>query len=401
MQREVKSDTRLDKIRSDDALGRLKSTERSAGGTAEDTGDASQVPSPSERQRRWDCRHRYRTGLPQNPVIVPVLAPDGEPLMPTCASRARRWVKERKATPFWLNGVWCVRLKFEPAERNKQDIVVGIDPGSKREAFTVASKAHTYLNVLADAVHWVKDSVHTRKILRHFRRKRNTPCRKIRTNRNRYRLAPSTKARWQIKLRILAQLRKMFPITGHAIEDIKAPTHKKRKCWNACFSPVEIGKNWMYEELSKLGELTIKAGYETFELRKKFGVVKTHVDKMAMRFDVHNVDSWVLAKDALGYKGKPENTQIVHCFQRKFHRRVLHYQNPIKGGGRRKMGGTMSQGLKRGSLVKHPKYGLTTVGGNQKGRVSLHDLSGKRLCEKAKVKDIKVLRRISLIFIKC
>jgi hypothetical protein len=110
------------------------------------------------------------------------LALDGEPLMPTCASRARRWVEQNKATPFWLNGVWCIRLAFEPSGRNKQKVVVGIDPGSKREAFTVASKAHTYLNVLADSVDWVKDAVEARSMLRRSRRNKNTPCRANRRN---------------------------------------------------------------------------------------------------------------------------------------------------------------------------------------------------------------------------
>ncbi len=159
MQRKVKSDTRLDKIQGSEVLGRLKSTERSGSGIPEDMQDASQVLLPSERQRRWDCKHLHSKGLSQDAVIVPVLALDGEPLMPTCSSRARRWVKKGQATPFWLNGVWCVRLKREPSGRKTQEVVVGIDPGSKREALTVASKAHTYLNVLADSVDWVKDAV--------------------------------------------------------------------------------------------------------------------------------------------------------------------------------------------------------------------------------------------------
>lgn len=36
-------------------------------------------------------------------------------------------------------------------------------------------------------------------------------------------------------------------------------------------------------------------------------------------------------------------------------------------------------GLKRGSLVKHVKHGLCYVGGTSKGRISLHDMTGKRL----------------------
>jgi hypothetical protein len=368
MQRKVKSDTRLDKIHSN--VGRSKSTELAVRGSTQDAIDASLIDPRSASQRRRDCIHMYRHGLQRNPVIVPVLALDGESLMPTCSSRARRWVKKGQATPFWLNGVWCIRLRFEPSARNKQEIVVGIDPGSKREAYTVASAAHTYLNVLSDAVDWVKDAVESRKILRRSRRNRKTPCRANHRNRARGGIPPSTKARWQLKLRIVNQLRKMFPITGYAVEDIKATTHGKEKRWNSSFSPLEAGKRWMYGELLKLGTLRLKAGHETAELRKIFGVVKTHGDKMSMRFDVHNVDSWVLAKDALEASGRPENIRLVHARPLQFRRRALHLQNPARVGIRRSHGGTLSQGFKRGSLARHPKYGLATVGGTKNGRVS-------------------------------
>jgi hypothetical protein len=317
--------------------------------------------------------------------------------MPTYASRARRWVEQKKATPFWLNGVWCVRLKFEPSGRKKQEVVVGIDPGSKREAFTVASAAHTYLNVLADSVDWVKDAVETRAMLRRCRRNRNTACRANRKNRAKCPFPPSTKARWQLKLRVVNCFRRMYPISGYAVEDIKASTHGKNERWNSAFSPLEVGKKWMYAELAKLGTLTLKAGHETAELRKAFGVVKGS-DKMALCFAAHNVDSWVLAKDVLGARGRPENTRVIHCKPLQFRRRSLHLQNPAKYGVRRGHGGTLSMGFKRGSPVKHPKHGLSTVGGTMDGRLSLHNLSGKRLCQNAKPQGTTLLKRTTLIF---
>lgn len=81
-------------------------------------------------------------------MFVPVVDSNQRPLMPTTPSRARRWIKQKKATPFWRKGVFCVRLNVEPSDRNYQPIAVGVDPGSKREGYTVKSKAHTYLNVL-------------------------------------------------------------------------------------------------------------------------------------------------------------------------------------------------------------------------------------------------------------
>jgi hypothetical protein len=396
MQIQVKQKTSVAEIRGN--TGRSKAAEFASCGREQDVSGASQAGHHSANQSRRERINRYRTGLPLNPVIVPVFAPDGEVLMPTCASRARRWVKQGKATPFWLNGVWCVRLCFEPNGRKKQEVVVGIDPGSKREAFTVASKAHTYINILADAVTWVKDAVETRRNLRRSRRNRKTPCRANRKNRSKSPFPPSTKARWQLKLRVVNQLRKMFPITGYVVEDIKATTHGKSEGWNKSFSPLETGKRWLYSELEKLGSLSLKAGHETALLREQYQLLKT-TDKMALTFSAHNVDSWVLAKSELEFRGRPENTRITHCRPLQFRRRSLHLQNPTRGGTRRSHGGTLSLGFKRGSLAKHPKYGLCTIGGTLKGRLSLHGMDGKRLCQNAKLQDVKLLRRTSLLFL--
>lgn len=404
MQSQVKQETSLDEVRARkrsarlEGAGRLKSDQVPAGGTAHDMRGASQAPLPSGIDRRWESRHRHRAGLPHTPVIVPVLAPDGEPLMPTSASRARRWVEQQKATPFWLNGVWCVRLRFEPSGRKKQEVVAGIDPGSKREAYTVASQTHTYANILCDAVDWVKEAVETRSALRRSRRNRKTPYRKNRKNRARGNLPPSTKARWQLKLRVVNQLQKIFPITGYAVEDVAAKTKEGQDRWNTAFSPLQVGKAWLEDELRKLGSVMLKRGHETAELRKRFGLVKA-TDKMALRFDAHNVDSWVLAKDALGVcSGKPENIRLIYCRPLQFRRRSLHLQNPARGGVRRSHGGTLSLGFKRGSLVKHPRYGLTTMGGTRDGRLSLHALDGKRLTQRANPKDLRLLKRTSLLF---
>ena len=84
-------------------------------------------------------------------MFVPVVDKAQNPLMPTTPARAGKWMKSGKATPFWCNGVFCVRLNVDPSGDYKQEIAVGVDPGSKKEGFTVKSKSHTYLNVQADA----------------------------------------------------------------------------------------------------------------------------------------------------------------------------------------------------------------------------------------------------------
>jgi hypothetical protein len=54
--------------------------------------------------------------------------------------------------------------------------------------------------------------------------------------------------------------------------------------------------------------------------------------------------------------------------------------------------------FKRGSLVKHPKHGFCTIGGTVGDRISLHNLGGKRLCQNAKPRDIKLLTRTTIVF---
>lgn len=335
-------------------------------------------------------------------MFVPVIDQDQRPLMPTTSARARKWIKSGKATPFWKRGVFCVRLNVEPSDRNTQPIAVGIDPGSKREGFTVKSKSHTYLNLQAEAVDWVKDAVETRHNMRSNRRNRKTPCRQPRSNRliNKERLAPSTKARWQWKLRICWWLTAMFPVRAFVVEDIKAKTFKNGQKWNVSFSPLEVGKKWFYSELEKLGCLEKKQGIETKELRDSWQLKKSE-NKLSEKFDAHCIDSWVLANWYVEGHVKPDNTELLIVIPLRFHRRQLHRLQHSIGSVRARYGGTMSNGLKRGSLVEHPKYGLAYVSGYMdkptkkeplRQVISLHDLkTGKRLTQNALSADCKFL----------
>ena len=304
-------------------------------------------------------------------MFVPVVDREQRPLMPTTPSRARRWIKRGEATPFFKGGVFCVRLNREPSGCITQPIAVGIDPGSKKEGFTVKSEAHTYLNVQADAVTWVKDAVKTRRQMRHTRRSRKTPCRQNRQNRARGGLPPSTRARWGWKLRLVRWMLKLYPVAQFVVEDIKAVTKKGQRRWNRSFSPLEVGKQWFYTELRKLARLETLQGWETAELRTSLGLKKTS-NKMAEVFTAHCVDSWVLANWWTGGHTVPDSTRLICVNPLRFHRRQLHALQPAAGGVRRSYGGTRSLGFKRGALVKHPAYGVVYVGGSSAQRISLH-----------------------------
>ncbi|MCI0709760.1 MAG: RRXRR domain-containing protein [Chloroflexi bacterium] len=324
---------------------------------------------------------------------VPVVSSTGEPLMPCHAARARELVRKGRAIRRFNKSLFYIQL-LDRESGDTQPIAVGIDPGSKKEAFTVKSEKHTYLNIQADAVTWVGKHVETRRIMRRSRRTRTTPYRKRRANRHQgqCRLPPSTHARWQWKLRIARWLAKLYPITCFVVEDIKATTRKgKGGKWNQSFSPLQVGKDWFYNELAWLAPVETLQGYETKEQRDRLGLKKSGI-KMSDKFEAHCIDSWVLANWHVGGHTAPDNKAMLLVTPLRFHRRQLHRLQLEPGGVRKPYGGTMSSGFKRGTWVKHPKYGVCYVGGTSNGRISLHSLeSGKRLCQNAKPNDCQFL----------
>lgn len=329
-------------------------------------------------------------------MFVPVVDQNQQSLMPTTPPRARRWIKSGLATPFWKGGIFCIRLNREPSMREVQAIVVGIDPGSRKEGYSLRSMAHTYLNIQADARVGVKDNVKQRRRMRRTRRERTTPCRKPRQNHkhSKKKMPPSTRARWQWKLRLATFLCHIFPVSVFVVEDIKARTTGKRR-WDRSFSPLEVGKQWFYSELAKLARVQTKQGYETKALRKQLGLKKSS-KKLAHVWEAHCVDAWVLAYSAMGGHTTPDTTQVLCITPLAWHHRQLHRLEPEKGGKRKPYGGTLSLGLKRGTLVNHPTYGKAYVGGTMGGKLSLHaPATAKRLTQRAMLTDchpIKLLR---------
>ena len=329
-------------------------------------------------------------------MFVPVKSEEGKPLMPTSPPVARHLIKQGKATPYWNNGIFCIRLNYETTEYT-QDIVVGVDPGSKKEGFTVKSEAHTYLNVQADAHNNVGKKIEKRRELRRGRRGRKCPNRPNRTNRmaNKARIPAGTRARWNFKLKVLNWLAKMFPVTHVCVEDIKAVTRKGAKKWNQSFSPLEVGKQWFYGEIRKRWELFTVQGYETEQMRDVLGLKKTS-NKMSGGFDAHYVDSWVLCDYIVGGEPIVDNTERFCISPIPIRRRQLHRQNPQKGGKRPRYGGTVCLGIAKNTIVKYIKHGIAIVCGYQKNGLSLQPVTGgKRLTLSAKLEDCKILTRLN------
>lgn len=331
-------------------------------------------------------------------MFVPVKTKDGERLMPLHPARARKLVKRGEATPYFDNGIYCIRLNKKPSERETQEIAVGVDPGSKKEGFTVKSEAHTYLNVQADAHNKVGKKLEKRRELRRGRRSRKCPNRKNRTNRlaNQARIPAGTRARWDWKLRILEWLSKLYPITHVCVEDIKARTLERARQWNQSFSPLEVGKQWFYTEVEKRWQLLTLQGWETKEIRDRLGLKKSR-KKLSETFEAHCVDSWCLAHHIVGGADIPDHRDIFCISPIPIQRRALHRERPKKGGIRSRYGGTvLGKGLVKNVLVKHVRYGFSRLSGiNAKGLFAIYSLDGKRLTTSAKQNSFKVLTRLN------
>ncbi len=327
-------------------------------------------------------------------MYVPVVGADGKPLMPCHPARARELVRKGRALRRFDRGLFYLQL-VDRKDGETQPVVVGIDPGSKWEGFTVKSGKRTFLNVHADAVTHVSRAVETRRNMRRARRYRTTPCRANRQNRARGGIPPSTKARWQWKLRLAGWLARRYPVSVFVVEDVKVKTQKGKtgeaRHWNRNFSPIEVGKRLFYDELAQIAPVDTRKVEETAALREQLGLAKT-ADKSAEVFEAHCVDSWVLANSATGGHATPDCTRLLRVTPLRFHRRQLHRLQPAKCGVRGPYGGTRSHGFKRGALVKHYKFGMAYVGGNAGDRVSLHSVeTGARLTKHARPADCVVL----------
>jgi hypothetical protein len=228
-------------------------------------------------------------------------------------------------------------------------------------------------------------------MMRRARRQRKTPCRSPRHNRRRSsNIPPSTKARWQWKLRIAAWLCQLFPVTQFVAEDIKAKS-KGQPRWDKMFSPLEVGKNWFYAELGCLAPVATKRGWETKELRDAAGLKKSK-SKLADVFSAHCVDSWVLANWFTGGHTKPDNEKMLLIAPIRLYRRQLHMLQSVVGGIRRRQGGTRILGFKKGSLVQHPRHKICYIGGYSEEGITLHSQkNGRRVSRKAKPIDCKLL----------
>ncbi len=363
---------------------------------------------------------------------VPVLSKSGKPLMPTKASRARRWLKEGKAKVVYNDlEVFAIQLTVETGTET-QPIAVGIDPGKHYCGVGVQSaRATLWMAHLVLPFKTVKERMELRRIMRRSRRGRRIN-RKIAfdkrahrqkrfDNRKQAKLPPSIRANKQLELRVAKELLKLFPISAIHYElvmaDVDRTSGRRSARSGVGFSPVMVGQRQMLKWLSKLALIQTHQGWQkdgngTSQLRQWLGLEKDKKNKANQSPSTHAVDGVTLAafefvewKEWHSVKGKHGNWQgTVQITSAPFAvirrppiiRRQLHLCVPSKGGQRRKYGGTITRhGFRKGDKVISEKSGQTYIGwcsGDTQAQVSLSNGNWKRLGQFT-AKKVQLLQR--------
>ncbi|NEN98249.1 MAG: hypothetical protein F6K50_22845 [Moorea sp. SIO3I7] len=355
---------------------------------------------------------------------VPVISPDGKPLMPTKASRARRWLNQGLAIvyPNDLN-VFAVQLVNQPSSYQTQDIAIGIDPGKSFSGIAVQSnKATLWTGHLVLPYKKVRVGMDTRRMMRsrsvgfaeRTRRSRRinrkipysqrSHRQKRFSNRRNKKVPPSIRANRQLENRVVRELSLLYPVSAIVCEIVKANGNKG-------FSPVMVGQYWAISQLEKIAPVTQKQGWETALKREALGLIKDKIDKSRQTVNTHAVDGIALAathfyrrKNYYHRNGKlsvPKNCEVTNAVfsvirRAPISRRQLHLLQFSKGAKRRKYGGTTtSHGFRKGDYVEAVKAGKAYrgwVSGETARQVSVSDINWKRIGQFT-ARKVRLLKR--------
>jgi hypothetical protein len=224
-----------------------------------------------------------------------------KPLMPMKGSRVRKFIElnlgkikyDRKLKLHYLD------LKYPPSDTKTQYIVLGIDPGSSFDGFSVVSADTHHCNYeliqrAKKGKYSIKKFLERRAMNRKLRRSRlwHRPIRF--DNRTSKKLAPTIRANVDMRKWLISKLAEYFPITKIVVEDVKFNHFKSNK--GSSFSAAEQGKTELYNFIALNWQLTLVNGFDTKTLRiAVFGHDIKSSNKADRRFEAHCVDSFVIA----------------------------------------------------------------------------------------------------------
>ncbi len=377
---------------------------------------------------------------------VPVVDPEGKPLMPTTPARARKWILKGRAVPKRNKlGVFYVQLTVKPSGYNTQPIVAGVDRGKcftgiafQTKLVTIAlfhaclpgfykSKNLGKKNETLDRQS-VTGKMAKRSELRRTRRGQRIVCKKpfkLRnhrekrfSNRRRKKLPPSVLSNRQMELRILNEMALILPISEIRDEACGGDTKKNGKG----ISPVTVGQEWFRAEVSKIAPVVEMDSWDTGKYRDRLGLIKDRNNKSRQTPETHANDAIALAASYF-IQYKPFHTANTHghewvgnCIvtsapfivltRPKLFRRKIYQENYSKGGVLKRQGGTTTPfGFRSGDYVeatfKGDKVrgwigGFTNTGKTK--NVSIYDHNWSRVGQ-FNPKNVRLLQRSSRLCI--
>lgn len=161
------------------------------------------------------------------------------------------------------------------------------------------------------------------------------------------------------------------------------------------FSPVIVGQRWMLKQLEQFAPVIKIEGYQTALTRKHLGLSKNKADKSKAEFNTHAVDGVSIAashfvqyrqyhranEDGANWFGSVSITPVLFFVIRRppYSRRQLHLMVPIKGGERRKYGGSTTPfNIRKGDIVRYKNI-VGFCSGYTGKNLSVSDFNWKRL----------------------
>jgi len=368
---------------------------------------------------------------------VPVILPDGRPLMPTTPARARKWIKSGEAIGKRNKvGIFYVQLLREPSGYDTQEIVVGTDRGKAFTGIALQSKLatialfHACLPGFYKSKKTSKDrqsvtgKMAKRRELRRTRRgqrinrkvtfKLRNHREKRFSNRRQNKLPPSVKANREMELRILTEMSKIVPISE--IRDEACGGNSKKNGFG--ISPVTVGQEWFRRKASKIAPVKEVDSLDTGKYRTQLGLVKYKKDKSKQTPETHANDAIALAStffikykefhtvNSHGHRWVGEcvvtPASFVVVTRPKLFRRKLHQENYSSCGVLKRQGGTITpfgfrsgdyvQALRKGEVIRGWIGGFTNSGKTK--NISIYDHNWSRIGQ-FNPSSVKLIRRSS------
>lgn len=366
---------------------------------------------------------------------VPVICPEGKPLMPTTPARARKWIKTGKAVGKRNKlGIFYVQLLRKPSGYATQEIVAGTDRGKAFTGIAFQSKLatialfHACLPGFYKSKKTSKDrqsvtgKIAKRTELRRTRRgqrinrkvpfnKRNHREKRF-SNRRQNKIPPSVKANREMELRILSEMAKILPISQ--IRDESCGGNSKKNGFG--ISPVTVGQEWFRTQASQIAPVVEVDSLDTGKHRDYLGLVKNKKDKSVQSPETHANDAIALASTyfvqykefrttkTYGHRWVGEcvvtPTPFVVVTRPKLFRRKLHQENYSKGGVLKRQGGTITPFgfrsgdyvccTRKGEVIRGWVGGFTNSGKTQ--NISVYDHNWSRIGQ-FNPKSVKLIQR--------